>query len=61
MEMDYVSDFLHSSMDSRPRKRPRFAWDFPQSRPKTRFREKLVKVCFFSFFFILKKVLVLSL
>uniref|UniRef100_A0A2P2LIX3 Serine/threonine-protein kinase AFC2-like n=1 Tax=Rhizophora mucronata TaxID=61149 RepID=A0A2P2LIX3_RHIMU len=34
MEMDYVSDFLHSSMDSRPRKRPRFAWDFPQSRPK---------------------------
>uniref|UniRef100_A0A2P2LJ04 Uncharacterized protein n=1 Tax=Rhizophora mucronata TaxID=61149 RepID=A0A2P2LJ04_RHIMU len=37
MEMDYVSDFLHSSMDSRPRKRPRFAWDFPQSRPKVMF------------------------
>ncbi|KAJ8758906.1 hypothetical protein K2173_002685 [Erythroxylum novogranatense] len=34
MEMDYVSDFHHSQMDRRPRKRPRFAWDVPQAHAK---------------------------
>ncbi|KAM3706202.1 hypothetical protein ACB098_03G135600 [Castanea mollissima] len=30
MEMDYVSEFPHSHMDRRPRKRPRLAWDLAQ-------------------------------
>ncbi|CAI0390243.1 unnamed protein product [Linum tenue] len=34
METDYVAEFPHNHMDRRPRKRPRFAWDFPQAHPK---------------------------
>ncbi|CAN0896305.1 Serine/threonine-protein kinase AFC2 [Linum grandiflorum] len=34
MEMNYVADFPHNHIDRRPRKRPRFAWDFPQAHPK---------------------------
>ncbi|XVE92299.1 hypothetical protein REPUB_Repub01dG0085100 [Reevesia pubescens] len=34
MEMDYVTEFPHIHMDRRPRKRPRFAWDFNQPQQK---------------------------
>ncbi|XP_065874042.1 serine/threonine-protein kinase AFC2-like isoform X1 [Euphorbia lathyris] len=34
MEMDYLTQFPHSHMDRRPRKRPRFAWDIPQAHTK---------------------------
>ncbi|CAN1312917.1 Serine/threonine-protein kinase AFC2 [Linum perenne] len=34
MEMNYIADFPHNHIDRRPRKKPRFAWDFPQAHPK---------------------------
>ncbi|KAJ9708763.1 hypothetical protein PVL29_000666 [Vitis rotundifolia] len=34
MEMECVTEFPHTHMDRRPRKRPRFAWDAPQLHPK---------------------------
>ncbi|RVX04317.1 Serine/threonine-protein kinase AFC2 [Vitis vinifera] len=35
MEMECVTEFPHTHMDRRPRKRPRFAWDAPQLHPKS--------------------------
>ncbi|EXB82490.1 Serine/threonine-protein kinase AFC2 [Morus notabilis] len=34
MEMDYLTEFPLAHMDRRPRKKPRFAWDAPQSNLK---------------------------
>ncbi|XP_054821128.1 serine/threonine-protein kinase AFC2-like isoform X2 [Prosopis cineraria] len=34
MEMDYVTEFPHSHVDRRPRKRPKLAWEFPQTHSK---------------------------
>ncbi|PON64289.1 GPCR kinase [Parasponia andersonii] len=34
MEMDYLTEFPLAHMDRRPRKKPRFAWDVPQSHSK---------------------------
>lgn len=37
MEMDYLTEFPLAHMDRRPRKKPRFAWDAPQSNLKVIF------------------------
>ncbi|KAK4256643.1 hypothetical protein QN277_006342 [Acacia crassicarpa] len=34
MEMDYVTEFPHSHVDRRPRKRAKLAWEFPQTHSK---------------------------
>nr|DAD30760.1 TPA_asm: hypothetical protein HUJ06_009611 [Nelumbo nucifera] len=30
MEMEFLTEFPHTHMDRRPRKRPKLAWDVPQ-------------------------------
>ena len=41
MEMECVTEFPHTHMDRRPRKRPRFAWDAPQLHPKVKLETSL--------------------
>lgn len=35
--MDYVTEFPHTHMDFRPRKRPRLAWEPTQALAKVKF------------------------
>ncbi|KAA8542234.1 hypothetical protein F0562_023630 [Nyssa sinensis] len=43
MEMERVTEFPHTHMDRRPRKRPRLGWDVVPQAPKIRSTAKWVK------------------